>query len=550
MPFSSRTALSARRASTTSTSSVSVSVSVSVSTVTGSTSTASRAVTASAATASEDDEWLARRREQVARASRKTRHRRRDELQSLRDENERLRVERTALLSKIEDLVREVDHVSGDPIQALENELLKSQIDQHQLFLKGMLESLETSAPKGPSQVNHDIAKQTVDFASNEALRLLAQSQTGAGDWSRPLRVASEFIPPGLTVVLRHQRRADGGLNIRCDGAVNRLAAAYVPPRFVRDEYVRTWCELSKFQEAFARGAGQLPFFTAGASDTRGRVEGSTFEFAKLPEFSFGIEGDPEEFKVDAHHWRESAENDAVKYDWVFLIGTKKADFAKSTLWTGRAVNDILVRGAAQSLMGTVFEAVTSRLYALAGGSSSAGTVIAQHALLASEVGGGGGGPTAASEVGGGPTAAAETAGGKGGGAADPRRSKRARTAHLMATQPTDKEPPVGTSTVFHAIRTLTCHGSPPASGADDAGSVRVTHNFFESVFFWQDTLETEVAQEDLFGRFTTIISAPPDFKFTPVGTIHDFIDAQGDVTPRFAEVVGKHIRTVLANAL
>ena len=105
---------------------------------------------------------------------------------------------------------------------------------------------------------------------------------------------------------------------------------------------------------------------------------------------------------------------------------------------------------------------------------------------------------------------------------------------------------------MFAAIRTLTCHGTVPPSGDGDAEEegVRLTHQLFEVIFVWQDIVETEVAKEDLYGRFTVILSWPPDVEFSPVGKLNAFITEDGTVTPRFAEVIGSLIRAVLANTL
>jgi len=82
--------------------------------------------------------WLNRRREQIARASRKVRAKRKAEISQLQEENDQLRSERAIFLKKIEDLQLKVAAMrdSGGQVDAhVENELLRAQLEEHKRFL-------------------------------------------------------------------------------------------------------------------------------------------------------------------------------------------------------------------------------------------------------------------------------------------------------------------------------------------------------------------------------------------------------------------------------
>ena len=95
-------------------------------------------------------EWLQRRRSQVAEASRKIRAKKKKEEEELREENAKLRQERTALLNKITELEKTISSVS-ERDEDLENELLRMQLEQHKGFLKGFLETVASIEPSETS---------------------------------------------------------------------------------------------------------------------------------------------------------------------------------------------------------------------------------------------------------------------------------------------------------------------------------------------------------------------------------------------------------------
>lgn len=95
---------------------------------------------------STSEDWLSRRRSQIATACRKMRLKKKQEEEELRSENLQLRDERRELLSKIEGLERQIH--DGDQGEGhgdeLENELLRYQILQHENFIKAFLVQIET----------------------------------------------------------------------------------------------------------------------------------------------------------------------------------------------------------------------------------------------------------------------------------------------------------------------------------------------------------------------------------------------------------------------
>ena len=109
-------------------------------------------------------EWLSRRRSQVAEASRKIRARKRQEEEDLRSENAKLKEERSSLLNKITELEKAIGELTERDLD-LENELLRTQLEQHKGFLKGFLEtiaSVEPSETSSKGEVSFNLKKNTI----------------------------------------------------------------------------------------------------------------------------------------------------------------------------------------------------------------------------------------------------------------------------------------------------------------------------------------------------------------------------------------------------
>mmetsp|Transcript_10129 Transcript_10129/g.32196 ORF Transcript_10129/g.32196 Transcript_10129/m.32196 type:complete len:419 (-) Transcript_10129:440-1696(-) len=130
-----------------------------------------------------DEEKKAKRRKQIAVASRMSRARRKRELEDLRDENERLREERSQFLAKIGELQLKVEALreQGSSDMRVENELLRAQLEEHKRFVS-CFKRLSEGAPSS-TNARHAIYKQGADTAQAHVLGLISQSQ--ADDWQQ-----------------------------------------------------------------------------------------------------------------------------------------------------------------------------------------------------------------------------------------------------------------------------------------------------------------------------------------------------------------------------
>ena len=112
-----------------------------------------------------------------------SRARRKRELEDLRDENERLREERSQFLAKIGELQLKVESLreQGSSDMRVENELLRAQLEEHKRFV-ACFKRLSEGAPSS-ANARHTIYKQGADTAQAHVLGLISQSQ--ADDWQQ-----------------------------------------------------------------------------------------------------------------------------------------------------------------------------------------------------------------------------------------------------------------------------------------------------------------------------------------------------------------------------
>jgi len=138
-------------------------------------------------------EKVKKRRQQIAAASRASRARRKRELEDLRDENKRLREERSQFLSKIGELQMKVEHMRerGSTDMRVENELLRAQLEEHKRFVS-CFKKLCDGAPTSLN-ARHMIYKQGSDSAQAHVLGLISQSQ--ADDWIEAIIPPEAEIP-------------------------------------------------------------------------------------------------------------------------------------------------------------------------------------------------------------------------------------------------------------------------------------------------------------------------------------------------------------------
>mmetsp|Transcript_646 Transcript_646/g.1599 ORF Transcript_646/g.1599 Transcript_646/m.1599 type:complete len:639 (-) Transcript_646:184-2100(-) len=127
--------------------------------------------------ATSEEEKRAKRRKQIAAASRASRARRKRELEDLREENQRLRDERSQFLSKIGELQVKVENMRerGSTDMRVENALLRAQLEEHKRFVS-CFKYLCDGAPSASSDARQMIHKQGSDSAQAHVLGLISQS--------------------------------------------------------------------------------------------------------------------------------------------------------------------------------------------------------------------------------------------------------------------------------------------------------------------------------------------------------------------------------------
>mmetsp|Transcript_3434 Transcript_3434/g.3910 ORF Transcript_3434/g.3910 Transcript_3434/m.3910 type:complete len:476 (-) Transcript_3434:367-1794(-) len=130
-------------------------------------------------------EWLQRKRELVAKASKTAREKRRKEVELLRKENKRLKSERAQFLNKIEELNASVQQMreSGGIDLHIENELIKAQLEEHKRFVGGLMKM--ASGMPSTENSRKRLYKQGADYAANHVLSLLVRSVKERPLWKR-----------------------------------------------------------------------------------------------------------------------------------------------------------------------------------------------------------------------------------------------------------------------------------------------------------------------------------------------------------------------------
>mmetsp|Transcript_17300 Transcript_17300/g.20803 ORF Transcript_17300/g.20803 Transcript_17300/m.20803 type:complete len:481 (-) Transcript_17300:89-1531(-) len=151
-----------------------------------------------------------KRRKQIAAASRASRARRKRELEDLREENKRLREERSQFLSKIGELQMKVENMRerGSLDMRVENELLRAQLMEHKRFVS----CFKHLCDGAPTTINarHIIYKQGSDSAQAHVLGLISQSV--ADNWVEAT-IPAEAEIPYQNFSMRYKFKADYGEN-------------------------------------------------------------------------------------------------------------------------------------------------------------------------------------------------------------------------------------------------------------------------------------------------------------------------------------------------
>ncbi|KAH9252189.1 hypothetical protein BASA81_009781 [Batrachochytrium salamandrivorans] len=121
-----------------------------------------------------------KRRLQIAAASRASRARRKRELDDLRDENQRLALERSQLLGKISQLQTKVEDMRKRSATDLrgENEQLRVQLSEHRRFVSSFKRLCDGAPLASMHNGKHQLLQQHSEQVYKRILELLVQSQT------------------------------------------------------------------------------------------------------------------------------------------------------------------------------------------------------------------------------------------------------------------------------------------------------------------------------------------------------------------------------------
>lgn len=156
-------------------------------------------------------EWLTRVRGQVAKASRKSRQKRKQQENLVYEENKRLKKEREQQLqhiAELEEKIRETQNAVSEKDQRFihQNELLRVQIEQHRLFYLKYLKLIDSTPEQNQVDINlSKIELEGLEFSFLYIKSLLSSSATDnwlpvtmddslfytitPGKWTIPIRV-------------------------------------------------------------------------------------------------------------------------------------------------------------------------------------------------------------------------------------------------------------------------------------------------------------------------------------------------------------------------
>mmetsp|Transcript_2812 Transcript_2812/g.6569 ORF Transcript_2812/g.6569 Transcript_2812/m.6569 type:complete len:581 (+) Transcript_2812:894-2636(+) len=261
--------------------------------------------------------WLKRRREQIARASRKAREKRKNQVSELQEENDRLRNERAGFLKTIDDLQRKVNEFrsAGQVNVQMENDLLRAQLREHKEFLRGCFQ-LQHGLPSSDVAFKH-LYTQGQSFAQTHVHSILSQSAQES--WV-PTKFPSSYfetLTPGYNVTACH-RKIDTPNNkcmmLRIDFAFKDLSAD-----IVAEAYWRMWSDAEMVQDGF-----KLDF----------PVEIMPLNVPGQSSDNFG-----------AWCYSEKVEPPKVPSDWVFVTSRSREDIVKSTLNISTELSPGLAQG-------------------------------------------------------------------------------------------------------------------------------------------------------------------------------------------------------------
>jgi hypothetical protein len=256
-------------------------------------------------------------RSATAVASANARERRKRELDALKAENEKLKLERDRYLQHIDELqakVNEMREKDGELDVQLENELLKAQLKEHATFVEALIHQAKFGPPAITLSPEHDkikLYRQGADFAVQQVLSLLTRSVKQSSEWtlgrfnrkiSAPFAVSYQIIPDFI-------KTSETRLNLRTDLVFE------AKPEQVLAQYMNLWTN-DEMLKTFFRGSNFRP-----SSDLTQITHNVT-----LLNDSLTTNGET----LGALHTREETGTKGI--DMLFAFSKKKVDVAYGTL--------------------------------------------------------------------------------------------------------------------------------------------------------------------------------------------------------------------------
>lgn len=200
------------------------------------------------------EEWLNRRRELTAQASRKVRQKKKQEREVLLEENKDLRKEQAFYAMQISELEKLppllLSYAHYEIELARENQLLRDELALHQAFLNDVFTQLAKTEPREGAMMR-ELSKQTREMNMLHAMRILADSQYNTRrNWYEVNLQCDLMENPHTTlysVGLRYAICSNGNLEIRADACFS----GEISPDQLQEAMTVNWCAKRCFNNDF-----------------------------------------------------------------------------------------------------------------------------------------------------------------------------------------------------------------------------------------------------------------------------------------------------------
>lgn len=273
--------------------------------------------------------WLQRRRQQIAKASRKAREKRKQAMDELKKDNAKLRQERMTFLNKINELQAKVNEMrsNGECDVQLENELLRAQLQEHKRFL-GSCFKLHYGIPSS-NKTRQNLNEQASSFAETYVQSLLSRSSVEQ-DWVETEIPTdhSKYLKKGFNCTGIHKfvHSPAKCLHLRFDlvfrdVSIDTVANVYWS-MWTNPDYVR---KMYSMDYPFQLTKLNLPESLDAQVDGQGENSGS---------------------KIGTMCHLEKRDPPEKDCEWVFVVSRKKQSLAKSTLTLSKDKTPSILRGA------------------------------------------------------------------------------------------------------------------------------------------------------------------------------------------------------------